>query len=82
MRTVALTGGDPTAHSQLQMATTPSSVSLMPDDGTESIVVLSGRQARGCRGAVLGGRRTGGGLRAARRAEVRGRSEGPPAESA
>jgi hypothetical protein len=40
MRTVALTAADPTAHSHPQMATTHSSVSLMPADGTESIVVL------------------------------------------
>jgi hypothetical protein len=40
MRTVVLTAGDPTAHSHSQMATTHSSVSLMPADGTEPIVVL------------------------------------------
>ena len=40
MRTVALTGGDPPAHSHPQMATTHSSISLMPADGTEPIVVL------------------------------------------
>ena len=40
MRTVALTGGDSTAHSHPQTATTDSSVSLMPADGTERIVVL------------------------------------------
>jgi hypothetical protein len=40
MPKVALTGGDPTAHSDPQMSTTHSSVSLMPVDGTEPIVVL------------------------------------------
>ena len=40
MRTVVLTAGDPTAHSHSQMATTHSSVSLTPADGTEPIVVL------------------------------------------
>ena len=40
MRAVALTGGDPTAHSHPQLATTHSSASLMPADGTEAIVVL------------------------------------------
>jgi hypothetical protein len=40
MRTVALTGGDSTAHSHPQLATTDSSASLMPADGSEPIVVL------------------------------------------
>ena len=40
MRTVAPTGGDPTAHSHPQMTTTNGSVPLIPADGTEPIVVL------------------------------------------
>ena len=40
MSTVALTGGDHTTHSQPQLATTHTSVSLTTAEGTEPIVVL------------------------------------------